>query len=69
MRALEEKLQYHFKNPALLEEALRHSSYANEHRGANFFSNERLEFLGDSVQALSRRSICSPSTLPHPRAS
>ena len=49
MRALEEKLQYHFKNPALLEEALRHSSYANEHRGANFFSNERLEFLGDSV--------------------
>lgn len=36
MQALEEKLQYHFKNPALLEEALRHSSYANEHRGANF---------------------------------
>ena len=49
MQALEEKLQYHFKNPALLEEALRHSSYANEHRGANFFSNERLEFLGDAV--------------------
>ena len=49
MQALEEKLQYHFKNPSLLEEALRHSSYANEHRGANFFSNERLEFLGDSV--------------------
>ena len=49
MQALEEKLQYHFKNPALLKEALRHSSYANEHRGAHFFSNERLEFLGDSV--------------------
>ena len=49
MQALEEKLQYHFKNTALLEEALRHSSYANEHRGAHFFSNERLEFLGDSV--------------------
>ena len=49
MQALEEKLQYHFKNPALLNEALRHSSYANEHRGTNFFSNERLEFLGDSV--------------------
>ena len=28
---------------------MRHSSYANEHRGANIFSNERLEFLGDSV--------------------
>ena len=32
-----------------MEEALRHSSYANEHRGDNVFSNERLEFLGDSV--------------------
>lgn len=49
MQALSEKLHYQFKNPALLEEALRHSSYANEHRGANLFSNERLEFLGDSV--------------------
>lgn len=43
------KLGYKFHNIALLEEALRHSSYANEHRGANVFSNERLEFLGDSV--------------------
>ncbi len=49
MQALEEKLGYHFHNVALLEEALRHSSYANEHRGANRPSNERLEFLGDSV--------------------
>ncbi|MBQ1603299.1 MAG: ribonuclease III [Oscillospiraceae bacterium] len=49
MQALEEKLNYHFHNVALLQEALRHSSYANEHRGANIFSNERLEFLGDSV--------------------
>jgi ribonuclease-3 len=49
MQALEEKLNYHFHNVALLQEALRHSSYANEHRGANVFSNERLEFLGDSV--------------------
>ena len=39
MQALEEKLQYHFKNPALLEEALRHSSYANEHRGAKSFGH------------------------------
>ena len=49
MQALEEKLGYHFHNVALLEEALRHSSYANEHRGANRPSNERLEFLGDAV--------------------
>lgn len=26
-----------------------HSSYANEHRGTGLTSNERLEFLGDSV--------------------
>ena len=49
MQALEEALGYQFKNPALLEEALRHSSYANEHRGDGSVSNERLEFLGDSV--------------------
>ena len=49
MRELEKKLGYSFKNPALLAEALRHSSYANEHRSSELFSNERLEFLGDSV--------------------
>ncbi|MDO4812792.1 MAG: ribonuclease III [Eubacteriales bacterium] len=49
MQTLEESLGYQFHNPELLEEALRHSSYANEHRGNNIFSNERLEFLGDSV--------------------
>ena len=49
MKSLEKSLCYQFHNPALLEEALRHSSYANEHRGDNVFSNERLEFLGDSV--------------------
>ena len=49
MRELEKKLNYTFRNPALLEEALSHSSYANEHRGAGLHSNERLEFLGDSV--------------------
>ena len=49
MEALEEKLGYHFENPALLENALTHSSYANENRAKGFQSNERLEFLGDSV--------------------
>ena len=49
MKTLKKSLGYQFHNPALLEEALRHSSYANEHRGDNVFSNERLEFLGDSV--------------------
>ena len=49
MQELEKKLGYSFKNPALLSEALSHSSYANEHRSAKLNSNERLEFLGDSV--------------------
>ena len=49
MEALERKLHYNFRNRALLAEALNHSSYANEHRGAGICSNERLEFLGDSI--------------------
>ena len=40
---------YALKNKALLENALQHSSYANEHRGGGMRSNERLEFLGDAV--------------------
>lgn len=46
MEELEEKLEYRFHDRALLRTALTHSSYANEHRCA---SNERLEFVGDSV--------------------
>ena len=46
MEELEEKLGYRFRDRALLRTALTHSSYANEHRCA---SNERLEFVGDSV--------------------
>ena len=49
MRELEKKLNYIFQDQALLEEALCHSSYANEHRTGRLSSNERLEFLGDSV--------------------
>lgn len=46
MSRLEEKIGYHFQHPELLQTALTHSSYANEH---NCESYERLEFLGDSV--------------------
>ena len=49
MKQLEEKLGYRFKNAALLKNALTHSSYANENREEGVPSNERLEFLGDSV--------------------
>ncbi len=49
MKALEEKLGYTFQDPSLLVHALTHSSYANEHKNEGLTSNERLEFLGDSV--------------------
>ncbi|MDR1688577.1 MAG: ribonuclease III [Clostridiales bacterium] len=45
-RDLQEIINYRFKDISLLEEALTHSSYANEQRKA---SNERLEFLGDAA--------------------
>lgn len=48
MESLERELQYSFQNKELLNEALNHSSYANEHR-KGLGSNERLEFLGDSI--------------------
>ena len=42
---------YTFNNPDLLFEALSHSSFANESRH-RYRSNERLEFLGDSVLSI-----------------
>ena len=49
MTALEERLGHSFRNRALLETAVTHSSYANENRASGIVCNERLEFLGDSV--------------------
>ena len=54
---LEAALGYHFDRRALLEQALRHSSYSHEHstRGdaeKPVENNERLEFLGDAVLAV-----------------
>ncbi len=48
MENLESKLNYKFNNVKLLENALTHSSYANETH-CKGGSNERLEFLGDAV--------------------
>ncbi|HZU69395.1 MAG TPA: ribonuclease III [Ktedonobacteraceae bacterium] len=49
--ALEEALGVHFGNPQLLQLALTHRSYIFETAGAGLSSNERLEFLGDSILA------------------
>lgn len=52
LKELEKRIGYHFQNPELLEKALRHSSYANEHKMNRIECNERLEFLGDAVLEL-----------------
>ena len=49
MRDLERALGYTFQDQRLLEKALTHSSYANEKWKNALASNERLEFLGDSI--------------------
>jgi len=46
LTALQERLQHHFSDPALLARAVTHRSFSADH-------NERLEFLGDSVLNLS----------------
>lgn len=48
---LEKIIGYSFKNKHLITHALSHSSYANERKNPNG-SNERLEFLGDSVLSI-----------------
>ena len=49
---LEQKIGYRFHDEKLLERAVTHSSYANEHRHGAMGDNERLEFLGDAVLEL-----------------
>ena len=49
IKDLEAALGYKFQNITLLQNALTHSSYANERWHNSLLSNERLEFLGDSV--------------------
>lgn len=49
IKDLETAIGYRFKNISLLQNALTHSSYANERWHDSLKSNERLEFLGDSI--------------------
>ncbi len=53
---LELRIGYRFADRTLLERALTHASFANEHSGNRIMCNERLEFLGDSVLSL---TVCS----------
>jgi len=49
IKDLEAAIGYSFKNITLLQNALTHSSHANERWHNSLMSNERLEFLGDSI--------------------
>ncbi len=49
LERLQEALHYQFQNEELLRDALIHSSYANENKHSGLQSNERLEYLGDSI--------------------
>ena len=51
MHPLEERIQYKFRNPLLLAEALTHPSLGHE-KQRKHFDNQRLEFLGDAVLQL-----------------
>ena len=46
----EQIIEQPFRDPALLQTALTHSSYANQHKNMEY--NEKLEFLGDAVLQL-----------------
>ncbi len=52
LKELEKKIGYTFREPALLKQALMHSSYTNEKHLPKYQCNERLEFLGDAVLEL-----------------
>ena len=49
IKDLEKAIGYRFQNITLLQNALSHSSFANERWHDSLMSNERLEFLGDSI--------------------
>ena len=49
IKDLENAIGYRFRDISLLQNALTHSSYANERWHDSLMSNERLEFLGDSI--------------------
>jgi ribonuclease III len=50
LAALERRLGHHFSDPSLVERALTHSSWANEHPPA--LHNEGLAFVGDAALGL-----------------
>jgi ribonuclease-3 len=52
LNEFEEKINLPFTDKKLLENVFIHRSYLNEHKESKLHSNEKLEFLGDSVLSL-----------------
>ncbi|MBT3355987.1 ribonuclease III [bacterium] len=52
IKKLAKKIEIEFDNIELLQEAMTHRSYLNEHKDYKFDQNERMEFLGDAVLEL-----------------
>ena len=52
LKQLQEKLSYRFQKPELLQHAVIHSSFANEHHMKREDNNERLEFLGKATAGI-----------------
>jgi ribonuclease III len=57
LNQLQEKLDYYFRDPRLLDNALIHRSFVNENPALCLRDNERLEFLGDTVIGLCTSDI------------
>ena len=61
LNALEAKLGHDFRNRALLEQAVTHSSYARENQGLGP-DNEQLEFAGDAVLGIASSGDAGTAT-------
>lgn len=63
---LEKTIGYTFCNKEYVHEAMRHSSYANENKQYGIGSNERLEFLGDTVLSVVTSELLFTKFCDHP---
>ena len=68
IKDLEAAVGYHFRNISLLQNALTHSSYANERYHNSLMSNERLEFWVTPFWVWWWRSTCTETSRTDPRA-
>ena len=61
LKDLEAVIGYHFRNISLLQNALTHSSYANERWHNSLLSNERLERLRNAGGRVSVSELSQPA--------